>query len=316
MRLSVIICTYNPRKEYLDRVLQGLRAQTLDKVQWELVVIDNKSNESLAEVYNLSWHARGRVVREEKPGLAHARIRGVQETSGEIIVFVDDDNVLAADYLAHALRIMKKRPHLGSIGGKAIPEYEVQPPGWFKELGISLGCRDLGDQVHFTEFHVNGPSRDLSFDHYPAFAPIGTGMVIRRSAFLFYSEEVKNNEVRKKLGRTGKSLLSGEDNDIVLTILKGGWDIGYFPELSLAHIIPDSRLQKSYLERMAESSNLTWVIVLDVHGIRPWPAIPHWSKMLRKIKAFYTMKAWLSVVNFIRWKGICGRIEGQSQLTT
>lgn len=34
-RLSVIICTHNPKAEYLQRVLDGLAAQTLPMSQWD-----------------------------------------------------------------------------------------------------------------------------------------------------------------------------------------------------------------------------------------------------------------------------------------
>ena len=48
MELSVIICTHNPRLDYLGRVLDALREQTLGKEQWELVVVDNASTSSLS----------------------------------------------------------------------------------------------------------------------------------------------------------------------------------------------------------------------------------------------------------------------------
>jgi len=313
--LSVIICTYNPKKDYLLRVLTALQKQGLPLDSWELVVVDNNSEEEVEKVVDLSWHPKGRVVREGTPGLAHARIRGVNETTGEVIVFVDDDNILSPNYLSEALHILKRHKHIGSIGGKAIPEYELAPPDWFPELNISLGCRDLGNEVAYTSFYKEkSHNKEVEIDEYPSCAPIGTGMVIRREAFLAYIEDVQNDRTRKALGRTGKSLLSGEDNDIVLTLLKKGWDVGYFPTLYLEHIIPSSRLDAGYLARMAMASNLTWVIVLNVHGIRPWPGIAKWSAPLRKLKAYFLFRAWQSTVNYIKWKGICGRIEGQTQI--
>ena len=41
MDFSVIICTHNPRSDYLRRVLDALKAQTLLREQWELLLIDN-----------------------------------------------------------------------------------------------------------------------------------------------------------------------------------------------------------------------------------------------------------------------------------
>ena len=103
--LSVIICTHNPREDYLRRTLEALKGQTLSKTEWELVVIDNASDDLLEDVLDLSWHPAARIVREECLGLTPARIRGLQESVGETLVFVDDDNVLADSYLRTAQKI-------------------------------------------------------------------------------------------------------------------------------------------------------------------------------------------------------------------
>src|SRR6202034_2788555 len=96
--VSVIICSLNPRPEYLRRVLESLRAQTLPPDRWELVLVDNASREPLAGRWDLSWHPHGRHAREEELGLTPARLKGIAECRGEIVVFADDDNILAADF--------------------------------------------------------------------------------------------------------------------------------------------------------------------------------------------------------------------------
>src|SRR5687768_10274760 len=110
--LSVVICTHNPREAYLSRVLQALAGQTLARDEWELVIVDNGSNKPVVDQVDLSFQPNARVEREDQLGLTHARLRGIRESRGETIVFVDDDNVLAPDYLAHALEIGKSWPQL------------------------------------------------------------------------------------------------------------------------------------------------------------------------------------------------------------
>src|SRR5687768_16787095 len=72
--LSVIICSHNPRREYLDRVLGALRGQTLPQSQWEVLVVDSASREPLQERVGLEWHPSARIVREDEPGLTRARL--------------------------------------------------------------------------------------------------------------------------------------------------------------------------------------------------------------------------------------------------
>jgi glycosyltransferase involved in cell wall biosynthesis len=77
MKVSAVICSHNPRPEYLARALAALRKQTLPLAEWELLLIDNASAEPLAGRFDLTWHPNGRIVCEEKLGLSHARARGV-----------------------------------------------------------------------------------------------------------------------------------------------------------------------------------------------------------------------------------------------
>src|SRR5580692_10629321 len=112
--VSVIICSHNPREDYLRRVLDALKAQTLPAKDWELLLVDNASKEPLAGRFDLSWHPNARHVREEKTGLTHARLHGIAEAKGNLLVFVDDDNVLRADYLEASLKIAADYPKLGA----------------------------------------------------------------------------------------------------------------------------------------------------------------------------------------------------------
>src|SRR3954470_17804241 len=102
MKVSVILCTHNPRFESLQRVLAGLRSQTLPVSDWELLLIDNATPEPLEKTVDLRWHPNGQVIREEQLGLAFARLRGIKESKSDLLVFVDDDNVLEPDYFFHA----------------------------------------------------------------------------------------------------------------------------------------------------------------------------------------------------------------------
>ena len=128
MTLAVLVCTHNPRRDYLERTLNALRAQSLPAERWELLVVDNASDPPLAGNLDLSWHARSRIVTEHELGILPARVRGLKETRTPLILFVDDDNVLAPDYLQQAMPIADTHPFLGVWGGSITPEFEPPPP--------------------------------------------------------------------------------------------------------------------------------------------------------------------------------------------
>ncbi len=143
MQISVIICTHNPRLGYLARTLEALKIQTLPRDNWELLLIDNASKEPLAGGWDLSWHHHARHIREDELGLTPARLRGIKESTGKLLIFVDDDNVLDNVYLERALEIYEKWPVLGCWGGAVIPEYEVEPEPWFSKYAHFLALREL-----------------------------------------------------------------------------------------------------------------------------------------------------------------------------
>ncbi len=304
--ISVILCTHNPREDYLNRVLEALSQQTLPYADWELLIIDNASQVCLEEQLDLSWHPQGRVIREETLGLTAARLTGFRESQGQLLVFVDDDNVLERDYLDQIKTIAQQYPQVGALSGKSIPEYEVTPEPWIKSFHQILALRDLGNSV-LVEAH------DSEERNYPHCAPVGAGMVIRRLAFMAYHSATNDNSL--SLGRKGKQLTSGEDNDIILTILSSGWSVGYFPQLKLTHLISANRLNKDYMARLNRAATRSWVQVLDMHGIRNWQKIPRWSILPRKVKAFIAHQAWKNTEAYLHWCGSCGLLEGQANLS-
>lgn len=306
MELSVIIPTHNPDMGRLRRTLAGLRAQTLAADRWETLLVDNASAPALeVGLVREFAPANVRVILEPQLGLTSARRRGFTEARAPLCVLVDDDNVLAPDYLAHVVRLFAEHPRLGALGGKSLPEFEVEPPGWAREFFPLLALRDLGDKPCISEgLRPRGAVRNQYPDQA---APIGAGMAIRRDAVAQWLAASAGPTLSD---RRGGELTSSGDNDIVFTVLKHGWAAGYFPELTLIHLIPASRLTAGYLARLNHGIQKSWVQVLAKHDACPWPPIAGWTVPLRQCKAWFAQRAWASRAAQIRWRGACGQFEG------
>jgi glycosyltransferase involved in cell wall biosynthesis len=299
MLVSVVISTYNPDIAMLSATVSGLKTQTLPLKDWELIIIDNNSNFDFTAKIDLNWRPGHKILKEPKQGLTFARIKGFLAAKGAIIVMVDDDNVLDPDYLATAVTILRTDDQLGAVGGKSLPRFAVTPPEWLTPFYGNLGLRDLGDEAIVEGWQ----------GRYPGSAPIGAGMAVKKQALNAYlSKAAAHNALTTD--RTGDSLSSGGDNDIVLEIIKSGWSVGYFPELVLTHIMPAGRTSFDYMGRLISSSNKSWVQLLDSHQISPWAKIPRWLVPFKKIKAWYTYKAWKNKINYLNWKGACGMYDG------
>lgn len=239
MNLSVIICTHNPRADYLRRTLEALRSQTLPLEVWELLLIDNASSTELADEWDLSWHPRGRHVREQTPGLTPARLRGMHEASAELLLYLDDDNVVAPDYLEQAVILHESHAHLGAIGaGSLEPEFEVEPPA---ELHPLLGLLALRT-VSVPQWS-NNPE-----DH--RCVPWGAGLVVTRSVATAYRALLQQLEIGSVLDRRGQHLFSGGDDLFSWASTASGSGFGIFPQLRITHLITRQRLTRTYFLRL------------------------------------------------------------------
>jgi len=257
-RVSVLIPTHNPRMDYLARVIDALKQQTLSPEQWELLVVDNASKEMVDGRLDLSWHSNARVVREERLGLTNARLRGFAETTGETIVLVDDDNVLAPDYLEQVARIAREHHFIGTWSGALELELEEGSPEPARPLRHLLCERK--------------PSKDVWSNDRSNFAatPWGAGECIRRAVAEAYARKVENDPRRRQLDLQGEQLVYGGDTDIAYTGLEMGLGMGVFTSLKITHLTPKSRCTEEYLLRNYEARAYSEVLHHWVeHGTIP-----------------------------------------------
>ena len=263
--LSVIICAHNPRLDYLRRVLEALRNQTVPTDRWELLIIDNASNTPLKEILDLSWHSGARCILENQVGLAAARQRGIKESSANLIVFIDDDNILDLNYLKEAMSIEEKWPLLGAWGsGSIVPQFEVQPAEYLIEFVPYLAVRKTQiarwGNVPFTEA-----------------TPWGAGLCVRRNVAEAYVKFYDLCRIQIS-GRKGDKLLSGEDVEIALVACESGLGTGVFPELQIIHLIPKERVSEDYFVKIHEGHQLSnFLLEYKWRGIAPPNAFSPWE---------------------------------------
>lgn len=268
---SVIICAHNPRPHFLKRVLQALCEQALPRGEWELLLIDNGSAEPLSDRVDISWHPHGRHIREPSLGLTQARVRGIREAKGDLLVFVDDDNVLQHEYLHHARVIAAEHPQLGVWGGKVRLEFEEPPPEWTRPYWPWLTEREVAEDVR------SRPEADM------ASTPHGAGMCVRRKVGLVYRDQLQQSPIRRLLDRKGQALISGGDTDIALTAGDMGMEVGLFARLELTHLIPPERLSEEYLLRLRRGVMTSYWLLQLLRGKgmrRPPKGTKWWTKFI------------------------------------
>jgi glycosyltransferase involved in cell wall biosynthesis len=265
-------------------VLEALRAQTLPRDQWELLLVDNASDRPLAEEWDLLWHPLARHVREAQLGLTAARLRGVAEATGEILVFVDDDNVVDKDYLRTAIDIGRDYPFLGAWGGTIHGEFEAQPQGWMGPLLPYLAIREISSPVW-----SNNPQDGRAL-------PCGAGLCVRRSVATAYAAQLLVSPARRRLDRIGSKLSSCGDSDLIQTSCDLGQGFGNFPELRLTHLIPKNRVQPEYLIRLMQGIAASSILLryLRIGDLPPEPStLKMWLRYALTFASGGRHQAWI-----------------------
>src|SRR3990170_2653836 len=102
--VSIVICSYNGAMR-LPQTLQYIAMQQVAAgIPWEVVIIDNNSNDNTAAIAQEIWQKYHNPIplyvrQQPRPGLTAAREMGFATARYEYIVLCDDDNWLEPDYV-------------------------------------------------------------------------------------------------------------------------------------------------------------------------------------------------------------------------
>lgn len=108
MKISVIIPTYKP-STYLWECLESLCQQTIDHQLYEIVIVLNGSDEPYATMIRQFIDTQGehtniRLFQTDIASVSHARNIGIEESVGDYITFVDDDDWVSKAYLEELVK--------------------------------------------------------------------------------------------------------------------------------------------------------------------------------------------------------------------
>ncbi|MDB9518902.1 hormogonium polysaccharide biosynthesis glycosyltransferase HpsN [Roseofilum reptotaenium CS-1145] len=218
--VSVIIPTYGREEPLLDSIQDVLKQ---DYPNFEVLVVDQTAEhkpEIQAFLDEMANSGKIKLFRVNWASLPGARNYAVRRSSGDVVLFIDDDVVLPEGYLmAHARNY--DRPEIGAVAGRVFDRmklgesknsYTIEelPPQAF-DPGIAWYHIDL---VHTTKAQEVISAR-------------GCNMSFRRDIFskhgLEFDERFRGSAVR-------------EESDFCLRLRQTGYKIWYDPEANLVHL--------------------------------------------------------------------------------
>ncbi|MBX9854193.1 MAG: glycosyltransferase [Gemmatimonadaceae bacterium] len=223
--VTVVIPTYN-RAGMVREAVESACDQTYRNL--EVLVVDDGSVDSTTEVVMGIGDPRIRYIRQENLGVSGARNRGIRESRGEYIAFLDSDDLLMPDCIRLKVEEALRRPECVLIGA---------------------GCRYFGE----THTDASQPSMPLYVPGYADFCiftafPGGTcNIFVPRS-------------VVDRVGQFDESLRDSEDRDFLRRVAKIG-EVAMVQEVLVAirvhsEIRPNRNIQKVYSDRERVSSRI------------------------------------------------------------
>jgi glycosyltransferase involved in cell wall biosynthesis len=239
MDVSVIICTYN-RADSLGRTLKELQGQrTSPGLSWELVVVDNNSNDrtkDMVEAFKATSGVPTVYVFEGRQGKSFAINTGVDTAHGNLLAFTDDDCRPELTWVQDVVDCFQRWGADG-LGGRILPEWSSPPPAWLatdRHLWTSLAMLD-DSTARRVEL---GP-----WQREHGFRVWGANMAFRRSAY----ETAGGFDTR--VGPRGRKKYSHEDIEFVRRIVEAGLVVVYDPIPTVRHWVGPERMRKRFFRR-------------------------------------------------------------------
>ncbi|MFM2063394.1 MAG: hypothetical protein RLZZ507_3064 [Cyanobacteriota bacterium] len=219
--ISVVIPTYRREKLLRDSIVDVLKQ---DYPQFEVLVVDQTQThepDTQAFLDEMATSGKIKLFRLDWASLPGARNYAVRRSSGEIILFIDDDVQLTPGFLATHAKNYVENPEIGAVAGRVFDRMKLGDSGGELEIEyLPPEAMDPGIAwYHIDLVHTTKPQQVLTAR--------GCNMSFRRDVFTKYGikfdERFRGSAVR-------------EESDFCLRFRKTGYKIWYDPDAYLVHL--------------------------------------------------------------------------------
>lgn len=153
MKVSVVIPAYNEEK-YIGKTLDSLKNQIYK--DYEIIVSDGGSTDKTGEIVKKYGY---KFIIHKNQTIPFARQKGIEDSTGEIIVGCDADTIYPPDHLAKIILDFDKDPNIVAVGGPAEFPKDIKLVYWYWRFFYNL-VNKLIIFLHVTPYI---PALNLSF---------------------------------------------------------------------------------------------------------------------------------------------------------
>ncbi|KKM08853.1 hypothetical protein SY88_22400 [Clostridiales bacterium PH28_bin88] len=212
--VSIIIPVYNCLV-YTRRCLHALRSHTAGP-SYEVIVIDNASTDGTGEFLARLKPWVKVITNKANLGFARACNQGARIARGGYVVFLNNDTIPSAGWLAALVAVAQRDPKIAVVGAKLLyPNGRVQHAGVVFRQANPIGTRHI-----YRGYMASAPQVNKERDFQVV---TGACMLVRRYVF---------NSLQ---GFDEGYVNSFEDVDFCLRVRQAGWRVVYTPRSVLVH---------------------------------------------------------------------------------
>lgn len=236
---SIVVCCYNSEariKDTLYHIFDSVKNRANGTV--EIIIVDNACSDKTVKISIDAAKNNNflflKIVREDRPGLMHARIAGTMAASGRYIAFIDDDNWPSEKYFNIAESTFDRNVNIGVFGcaTKLPPDRYIPDPLKKYAIGFAIG-------------HLPFKSGLLN----PGQSVWGAGMAVRANRL----KAIFDSKFSPILvGRAQTKQLAGDDTEIVQAMVLSGSLVWYEDFPLIMHAVDPARFTHEKFSKMCD----------------------------------------------------------------
>ncbi len=227
MEVSIIIVNYNSFK-ILKECLNSVFEHTSNRTSFEIIVIDNNSNEGNIR-YALRTHPQIKlIVNSENRGFSAANNQGLEIATGKYILFLNNDTLFIEDTIGKTIAFLEGLGKDNVIGCRLLNADKSHQPSVVDKDSL---CNSFGENLFIYQFfrRVKKLNKYYYSDNEPQRA---TKVDIIKGAFILCSKIM----VDELNGFDERFFFYAEETDFCMRAADLGYNVVYFPGTEIIHL--------------------------------------------------------------------------------